>query len=102
MIRRPPRSTLFPSTTLFRSTITITGTNDAPIAVADTNAGDPVTESGVNPGNDPFADGKSTPLNSRHSHTDDAVFGIKTVTTTGTFTGTYASATLNNDGSKHY
>ncbi|TPK78160.1 hypothetical protein FJ936_30355, partial [Mesorhizobium sp. B2-4-13] len=29
-------------------TITITGTNDAPIAVADTNAGDAVTEAGVN------------------------------------------------------
>src|SRR5258705_908621 len=29
MIRRPPRSTLFPYTTLFRSTIT--GTNDAPV-----------------------------------------------------------------------
>ena len=35
-------------------TITITGTNDAPVAVADTNAGDAVTESGVNPGNTPF------------------------------------------------
>ena len=30
-------------------TITITGTNDAPVAVADTNAGDAVVESGVNP-----------------------------------------------------
>ena len=36
-------------------TITITGTNDAPVAVADTNAGDAVTEAGVNPGNTPFA-----------------------------------------------
>ena len=35
-------------------TITITGTNDGPVAVADTNAGDPVVESGVNPGNTPF------------------------------------------------
>ena len=42
-------------------TITITGTNDAPVAVADTNAGDAVTEAGVNPGNtlsgDPSATG---------------------------------------------
>ena len=30
-------------------TVTITGTNDAPVAVADTNAGDPVVEAGVNP-----------------------------------------------------
>ena len=32
-------------------TITITGANDAPVAVADDNAGDAVVESGVNPGN---------------------------------------------------
>src|SRR5258706_430211 len=32
MIRRPPRSTLFPYTTLFRSiTVTINGTNDVPV-----------------------------------------------------------------------
>ena len=34
-------------------TITITGTNDAPVAVADSNAGDAVIESGVNPGDTP-------------------------------------------------
>src|SRR5260221_7394703 len=37
MIRRPPRSTLFPYTTLFRSKqidVTITGTNDAPVITA--------------------------------------------------------------------
>src|SRR3989441_497950 len=33
MIRRPPRSTLFPYTTLFRS---VTAVNDAPVAVDDT------------------------------------------------------------------
>ena len=36
-------------------TITINGSNDTPVAAADNNAGDPVTESGVNPGNSPFA-----------------------------------------------
>ena len=36
-------------------TITINGSNDTPAAAADNNAGDPVTESGVNPGNTPFA-----------------------------------------------
>ena len=36
-------------------TITITGANDAPVAAADSNAGDAVVESGVNPGNTPFA-----------------------------------------------
>src|SRR5258705_13601987 len=33
MIRRPPRSTLFPYTTLFRSLVT--SVNDAPVAVDD-------------------------------------------------------------------
>src|SRR5437870_2065318 len=33
----PPTATHFPYTTLFRS-ITVTGTNDAPVAVADTNS----------------------------------------------------------------
>ena len=36
-------------------TITINGSNDTPAAAADNNAADPVTESGVNPGNTPFA-----------------------------------------------
>ena len=36
-------------------TITINGSDDSPTAVADNNASDPVTESGVNPGNTPFA-----------------------------------------------
>ena len=42
------------ATRLDHLTITITGTNDAPVAVADANAGDPVVEAGVNPGNTPF------------------------------------------------
>src|SRR3954464_14194999 len=46
------------STTL---TITITGTNDQPVAVADVNGADVVTESGVNPGNTAFpGDGSAT------------------------------------------
>src|SRR5258708_4041747 len=60
MIRRPPRSTLFPYTTLFRSDqhgglitrqidVTITGTNDAPIITAQD-----------------LLDRKSTHLNSSH------------------------------------
>ena len=36
-------------------TVTINGSNDTPVAAADNNAGDPVTESGVKPGNTPFA-----------------------------------------------
>ena len=51
-------------------TITITGTNDAPVAVADTNGGDPVVESGVNPGNTPFAGDASAAGNVLANDTD--------------------------------
>src|SRR5258706_5796153 len=43
MIRRPPRSTLFPYTTLFRSSVTITGSNENPVITA-ANATGAVTE----------------------------------------------------------
>src|SRR5262249_45599233 len=39
--------------------ITITGTNDRPVAVADSNGEDTVVEAGVHPGNNPF-DGNPT------------------------------------------
>src|SRR2546426_7271296 len=53
MIRRPPRSTLFPYTTLFRSldshvatvALTINPVNDAPVAVNDSFATDEDTRS---------------------------------------------------------
>src|SRR2546430_16689148 len=84
MIRRPPRSTLFPYTTLFRST-------------AQTNAVLLDASSGANPGDfrgamrigarvgsalgQPAADGsidrKSTRLNSSHSQISYAVFCLK-------------------------
>src|SRR2546429_2091 len=46
MIRRPPRSTLFPYTTLFRS-VTLVGTNDTPVITAATNGA--VTEDATTP-----------------------------------------------------
>src|SRR3712207_6919415 len=74
MIRRPPRSTLFPYTTLFRSTL-------VPIHK-------PIT--GLHPWNHPlghwpaiaslighFADRKSTRLNSSHANISYAVFCLK-------------------------
>ncbi|HEY7230142.1 MAG TPA: VCBS domain-containing protein, partial [Pseudolabrys sp.] len=51
-------------------TITIQGTNDGPVAVADTNAGDAVTEAGVNPGNTPFAGDDSATGNVLTNDTD--------------------------------
>ena len=56
--RRTPRSTdvftytvtdTVGATSTANLTITITGTNDAPVAIGDANADDAVTEAGVNP-----------------------------------------------------
>src|SRR5690606_41572348 len=76
MIRRPPRSTLFPYTTLFRST-----TTPAPVPPADgSNAADPAP-AGPGPagawpaGSNP--DRKSTRLNSSHVKISYAVFCLK-------------------------
>src|SRR2546430_12701620 len=72
MIRRPPRSTLFPYTTLFRSHVDLT------ICVAPTGEGDfgavwrpgrVAIECGI--------DRKSTRLNSSHSQISYAVFCLK-------------------------
>ena len=65
------------STTL---TITITGTNDAPVAVADANGGDAVTESGVNPGDTPFAGDPSATGNVLTNDTDVDSGDTRTVT----------------------
>ncbi|WP_352553776.1 VCBS domain-containing protein, partial [Mesorhizobium australicum] len=51
-------------------TITITGTNDAPIAVADVNGADVVIEAGVNPGNTAFAGDPSATGNVLTNDTD--------------------------------
>src|SRR2546430_4475453 len=66
MIRRPPRSTLFPYTTLFRSSIEV-----VTVVVEDV---DTVSRSGINvlP-----SDRKSTRLNSSHSQISYAVFCLK-------------------------
>src|SRR2546430_12250210 len=69
MIRRPPRSTLFPYTTLFRSAL-------AP-AVGRDRAGSPRAAQGAAPGKTPGPDRKSTRLNSSHSQISYAVFCLK-------------------------
>src|SRR2546428_5930825 len=76
MIRRPPRSTLFPYTTLFRS---------VPVGAAGSN--DPVTPVGALPRLNVTAavklvrvmvtDRKSTRLNSSHDQISYAVFCLK-------------------------
>src|SRR5689334_24338953 len=73
MIRRPPRSTLFPYTTLFRS--------EAVVAVNDAGGGlgrDVREEAGEElVGGHPVRDRKSTRLNSSHSSISYAVFCLK-------------------------
>src|SRR3712207_7355880 len=92
MIRRPPRSTLFPSTTLFRSGVElVVGNQLADQAVAVRRLGvDGVTEHqqrrrpahADDPGQQPCrthvtSDRKSTRLNSSHANISYAVFCLK-------------------------
>src|SRR2546430_9206160 len=65
MIRRPPRSTLFPYTTLFRSMVLAVGHVHEPLGVG----GEVVREV--------ERDRKSTRLNSSHSQISYAVFCLK-------------------------
>src|SRR2546427_7996136 len=81
MIRRPPRSTLFPYTTLFRSVQIPTEPACVPDGIPnDCGFGDIGVSLNVavdgNPGQD-FADRKSTRLNSSHSQISYAVFCLK-------------------------
>src|SRR2546430_7523834 len=86
MIRRPPRSTLFPYTTLFRSQRLCTGTSgrgERPDAVGareerGQRAEAPKTHHAPGQGRDR----KSTRLNSSHSQISYAVFCLKKKNTT--------------------
>src|SRR2546429_5997329 len=71
MIRRPPRSTLFPYTTLFRS-----GTSRAVKASLDRADEDPL-ERGLTAVRVDASDRKSTRLNSSHGYISYAVFCLK-------------------------
>src|SRR2546430_8397836 len=75
MIRRPPRSTLFPYTTLFRSEV-VDGEHVAiPVRVPDRRDPDRMV---VDRRRDPWIeDRKSTRLNSSHSQISYAVFCLK-------------------------
>src|SRR2546422_7249057 len=78
MIRRPPRSTLFPYTTLFRSPPARRGPRDAGRRLG---AGQRPRELGGRDARDPRdlrpADRKSTRLNSSHGYISYAVFCLK-------------------------
>src|SRR2546422_6805228 len=102
MIRRPPRSTLFPYTTLFRSDVDRPGPSDVPdILVGDAhgqvrapvavevagghlNPEDVARLSGIEHAGAVLVDRKSTRLNSSHGYISYAVFCLKkkkTITT---------------------
>src|SRR5258707_9755516 len=77
MIRRPPRSTLFPYTTLFRSAIDFdNGSDQGDDAVADFADVRAVVDSPY------IRDRKSTRLNSSHANISYAVFCLKKKNTT--------------------
>src|SRR2546426_7767761 len=83
MIRRPPRSTLFPYTTLFRSYLVLAASHSAPLATADDRLRRAAERLGVRiwsdggPGTDEARDRKSTRLNSSHLVISYAVFCLK-------------------------
>src|SRR2546421_7492044 len=72
MIRRPPRSTLFPYTTLFRSR-----SNGQPRSCCSSPAPTSPTCSLQSPPDDGRRDRKSTRLNSSHDQISYAVFCLK-------------------------
>src|SRR3712207_7291899 len=86
MIRRPPRSTLFPYTTLFRSAVEEQRVVP-PVRVEPRDGGDRLPEAGVGRdgagdagllvAGDGRRDRKSTRLNSSHANISYAVFCLK-------------------------
>src|SRR2546427_5686348 len=78
MIRRPPRSTLFPYTTLFRSSGSRRSLPyDLPFLYGDGFLGEPRAVVRQNPTLQIAGDRKSTRLNSSHSQISYAVFCLK-------------------------
>src|SRR5258708_31521359 len=75
MIRRPPRSTLFPYTTLFRSPGARRGNNSGLAKLGDRLAGREEGRAGDD--DREFGDRKSTRLNSSHQIISYAVFCLK-------------------------
>jgi VCBS repeat-containing protein len=90
--------------------ISTVNSNRPPVAVADSNSGDPVVESGVNPGNTPFAGDPSATGNVLTNDTDVDVGDTRSVTAVnGSATnvgtaihGTYGTLTLGANGQWTY
>src|SRR3712207_8160478 len=91
MIRRPPRSTLFPYTTLFRSPRDGVPDGNGRVAAEGEQDQQPAPE-GQRVGGAAVRDRKSTRLNSSHANISYAVFCLKKKKKTGK-----VSATIWND-----
>src|SRR3989454_8572892 len=74
MIRRPPRSTLFPYTTLFRSHVWDRLSPTSPLSTSDPRV---TTARSTSSSSEPCRDRKSTRLNSSHLVISYAVFCLK-------------------------
>src|SRR5258707_9707841 len=78
MIRRPPRSTLFPYTTLFRSRVVILEQRPVPsVGIRQEYGVGQVLSQTVRVDNRNHLDRKSTRLNSSHANISYAVFCLK-------------------------
>src|SRR3712207_8095099 len=101
MIRRPPRSTLFPYTTLFRSRFTDTAKVNANInnciLQSDSKVKFGCKKLNILNANAIKRDRKSTRLNSSHANISYAVFCLKKKTTTDSELCMYLSAVLRLD-----
>src|SRR3712207_8491535 len=78
MIRRPPRSTLFPYTTLFRSGAERRRDHDDSVDPDHTMGSGEIIDTNLTPtGTNPYGDRKTTRLNSSHANISYAVFCLK-------------------------
>src|SRR3712207_7004090 len=96
MIRRPPRSTLFPYTTLFRSDRSKAARLDVEDETGHGDAGegrreqaDALADRLLDSGERPDLDRKSTRLNSSHANISYAVFCLKKKNNKADYTETY-------------
>ncbi|MFH1341973.1 MAG: VCBS domain-containing protein, partial [Pseudomonadota bacterium] len=91
-------------------TVTITGSNDVPVAIGDANATDAVVESGVDPANTPSAGDPAAAGNVLTNDTDVDINHVLTVAAVAggagnvgmAVTGFYGSVTIGADGSYTY
>src|SRR5258707_2190543 len=100
MIRRPPRSTLFPYPTLFRSLQPLGSNPVGPTLYMNSTAAPRIEGNLIGmPGYSPFTpDRKSTRLNSSHANISHAVFCLKKTEQLGSVSRRYLQQRLSHLG----